>query len=217
MIRHLLATLSIAAIGCRSSAPPPPEEAVPVEQPARPLAQLAAQRVILTPAFSLVTTDPLGWGATIAHPRDYLRQLDDELARELGERGLRTQWIYPADLVRAAKANPTYAADPYALGVNVLRSNAMVSGTRFGDPLATQIRTMIALHDDARAVLVPVELRFEKADSGQGVAVLRLALLDGRLGDVRWIAYVRGNPAPALSRAVLASVATHVADLIASP
>ena len=214
--RLLLATVCIVALGCRSSAPPP-AESVPVEQPARPLAQLAAQRVILTPAFSLVTVDPLGWGATIAHPRDYLRQLDDELARELGERGLRTQWVYPADLVRAAKANPTYAADPYSLGVNVLRSNAMVSGSRYGDPLATQIRTMVALHDGARAVLVPVELRFEKTDTGQGVAVLRLALLDGRLGDIRWIGFVRGDPAPALSRTVLASLATHLADLIASP
>ena len=95
-----------------------------------------------------------------------------------------------------------------------------MSGTRLGDPLVTQLRTMIALQEGARAVLVPVELRFEKVDKiapDQGVAVLKVALLDGRLGDVRWIGSVRSDPAPALSRAVLTSLAAHFADLVTTP
>ncbi len=183
----------------------------------RPLAQLAAQRVIVTPAFSLVAGDPLGWSAQVPKARDYLRLLDDELAAALGERGLKKQWVYPEDLVRAMKGSPTYAVDPYALGAGVLRNPAVVSGTRFGDPLATQLRTMIALQEDARAVIIPVELRFEKEKSGQGSAVLRVALLDGRLGDVRWIGSVRSDPADKLSRTVLTSLAAHLADLITAP
>ena len=133
------------------------------------------------------------------------------------ERGLKSQWIYPPDLVRAARSNPTYAVDPYTTGVNVLRAAAIKSGSRYGDPLATQLRTMIALQNDARAVLVPVELRFEKLPSGQGVAVLKVAMLDARLSDVRWIGTVRSEPSPTLSRAVLTSVAARFADLITAP
>lgn len=183
----------------------------------RPLAQLAAQRVIVTPSFGLVTTDALGWNAQIPKPRDYMRVLDDEIYSVLAERGLKTQWIYPADLVRAMKASPTYAVDPYSIGAGILRNPGVVSGTRLGDPLATQLRTMIALQEDARAVIVPVELRFEKEKTGQGSAVLRVALLDGRLGDVRWIGSVRSDPADKFSRALLSSVAAHLADLITAP
>ena len=75
---------------------------------------------------------------------------------------------------------------------------------------------MIALHD-SRAVLVPVELRFEKDRTGQGIAVLRLVLLDGRISEVRWVGDVRSDPSATLSPAVLSSLATHLGDLIAAP
>lgn len=212
----ILASLALASCGGSRSSPEAPTTA---DIPAvRPLAQLAAQRVILTPAFSLATGEALGWSAKVASSRDFLRMVDDELGIALAGRGLRTQWIYPADLVQAARANPTYAADPYSLGVNVLRNPAVKSGDRLGNPLITQLRTMIALHNDARAVLVPVEVRFQPAAAtGQGVASLRLALLDGRLGDVRWIGTVRSEAADSLSRAVVTSLAAHVADLITAP
>jgi hypothetical protein len=212
----LLCSFTILLAGCHGGkggeeAPSPAEPSV------RPLAQLAAQRVIVTPAFSLVTGDALGWSTQIPKSREYLRLLDDEIADTLAERGLKSQWIYPADLVRAMKASPTYAVDPYTLGVGVLRNPSVISGTQLGDPLATQLRHMIAMQEDARAVIVPVELRFEKERTGLGSAVLRVALLDGRLGDVRWIGNVRSDPADKLSRAVLASLAAHLADLIAAP
>lgn len=183
----------------------------------RPLSQLAAQRVIVTPAFLVVTGDALGWSAQIPRWREWLRLLDDEIATTLSDRGLKSQWLFPADLVRAAKSNPTYAVDPYTLGVNVLRDPKLASGARLGDPLATQLRTMIALQSDARAVLVPVEVRFEKTPAGHGVAALRVALLDGRLGDVRWVGTVRSDTSSTLSRTVLTSLAARFADLIAAP
>jgi hypothetical protein len=72
---------------------------------------------------------------------------------------------------------------------------------------------MIALHD-ARAVLLPVDLRFERDAAGQGLAVLRVDLIDGRLGEVRWVGDVRSDPAATVSPALLASQAQHFADLI---
>ena len=189
-----------------------------MEPSIRPLAQLAAQHVVVTPTHSLRVIDPLGWVPKAPKPRDLLKALDDDIATTLGERGLKSQWVYPPDLVRAMRANPSYAIDPYALGVSPLRNPAVVSGSQLGDPLATQLRTMIALQEGVRAVLLPVELRFEgdKA-SGHGLAVLRVALVDGRLGDVRWIGDVKSDSAPAYSRAVITNLASHLADLIAAP
>jgi hypothetical protein len=180
---------------------------------ARPLAALAGQRVVVAPAYRVREADPLGWAAQIPRSREYLRTLDDAIGAELAERGLKTQWVYPADLVRAMRRSPTYAVDPYTLAADPLRNPNVGPGAKLGDPLATQIRTMVALHD-SRAVLLPVELRFEKERSGQGIAVLHLALLDGRLGEVRWIGDVRSEPSTTLSPALLASLAGHLADLI---
>ncbi|MEO8337836.1 MAG: hypothetical protein ABI664_22875 [bacterium] len=211
-----LSVFAILLAACHGSKPA--GEASSVEQPVRPLAQLASQRVIVTPTYFLVGGDALGWAAQLPKGRESLRGFDDEIATVLAERGLKSQWLYPTDLVRAMRANPTYAVDPYTLGANILRGKDVVSGTRLADPLATQLRTMIALQEGARAVLVPVELRFEKASTaGQGVAALKVALLDGRLGDVRWIGTVRSDPAPEYSRAVLTSLAAHFADLFTAP
>jgi hypothetical protein len=65
--------------------------------------------------------------------------------------------------------------------------------------------------------MLPVELRFEKDKSGQGIAILRLAVLDGRLGEVRYVSEVRSDPSPTFSRALLASVASKIADLVTAP
>jgi hypothetical protein len=189
------------------------EASAPVQEPTRPLANLAGQRTIVTPSYYVTQGDPLGWAAQVPRPREYLKQLDDEIATVLADRGLKSQWVYPADLVRASKSNPTYAVDPYTIGANILRGN-VASGQKLGDPLATQVRTMIALQEGARAVLVPVELHFEKTPGGQGVGALKVVLLDGRLGDIRWVGTVRSDPASTLSRAVLTSLATRFADLI---
>jgi hypothetical protein len=185
--------------------------------PTRPLAALAAQQVIVTPTHSLREVDALGWTAQIPRSREYLRSFDAAVGAELAARGLQTQWVWPADLARAARANPSYAVDPYALAAAPLRDPAVVSGARIGDPLATQLRTMIALQERARAILLPVEIRFDKDATGQGVAVLRLALIDGRLGEVRWIGDVRSDPSPTFSPALLRTLAAHLSDLITAP
>ena len=84
-LRHFsLGALLLTA--CHHGKPEDPASA-PIEPPARPLALLAAQRVILVPAFSLVTGDVMGWGAQIPKSREYLKSLDDELQTALSERG----------------------------------------------------------------------------------------------------------------------------------
>jgi hypothetical protein len=188
-----------------------------VEPPSRPLAALVAQQVIVAPVHSLREADELGWVAKIPRSREYLRTLDVAIESELAARGLKSQWVFPAALVRASRSSPSYAVDPYSLAAGPLRNPGIIAGSRLGDPLVTQLRTMVALQESARAVLLPVELRFEKSPTGQGVAVLKVALLDGRLGEVRWLGDVRSDPSPTFSGALVTSVAAHLADLITAP
>ncbi len=185
--------------------------------PVRPLSGLVTQQVIVAPLNALREVDALGWTEQIPRSREFMRDFDAALEAELGARGLKARWVYPDALVRAARSNPSYRIDPYTIAAAPLRSTRLISGERLGDPLATQLRTMIALQESARAVLIPVELRFDKTADGQGVAVVRLAVVDGRVGDLRWIGDVRSAPFSTFSRELLTSLAAHSADLIAAP
>jgi hypothetical protein len=74
---------------------------------------------------------------------------------------------------------------------------------------------MIALQDGGRFVMLPVDVRFEKADSGMGQAVLKLVLVDARTTEFLWIGEVKSDPASAFGPPVIASLANHFADLVA--
>jgi hypothetical protein len=74
---------------------------------------------------------------------------------------------------------------------------------------------LIALHDEARYVLAPVELRLEKAGTG-GRGVLRLVLIDARLSNVAWIGEFTSDTLAAYSPAVTAGIASKLAAAIAA-
>ena len=200
----------LLAIGCASSPKPATAPA-----PERALAGMAGQHVIVTPAYAFVMAPDVGW--SVSRPSEVLRTLDADIASALDERGLKGQWIFASSLVESYRRNPTYATDPYKLAMEQLRAPALESGALLGEPLASQLRTMIAL-TDARYVLAPVELKVEHvgtAHSGRGE--LRLVLIDARRSDVRWIGKVVGDTSATMSPAVTASVAAKVADLVAAP
>lgn len=173
-----------------------------------------SQQVVIAPTQMLRETDALGWTAQVPRSRELLRALDDSIRAELGARGIDRQWVFPEALERAGKLNPSYAIDPYTLDVRALLSPSVIAGTRIPGALATQLRTMVALQESARAVLIPVELRFDRLPSGEGAAVLHVVVVDARMGDIRWAGDVRGDPSSSFSRALLSSLAAHLADLI---
>lgn len=211
------ALLIVACASPPTRAQQPPTPPAPSVRVVRPLANLAPQRIIVTPVFGLKRDDPLGWAAGIARPRAVLRQLDSAIVAEFDARGLNATWYFAPDLERSYRLNSTYAANPYMLAEQPLRGSLEL-GKTYGEPLATQLRTMIALQDGARFVILPVELRFERVGKGtDGQAILKLVLVDARTTEFRWISDVKSDPAPAFGPAVLTSLANHFADLVISP
>jgi hypothetical protein len=199
----------VALASCHHAAQTPPEAAE------RPLGVYAAQRVVVAPTAHVRVADSLGWVQQLSGAKGVARRLDSNIVAVLGVRGLGARWIFPAELTRAYERNRTYATDPYQLVVEQVRGPKFKTGERYGEPLSSQLRTMIALHEDARFVLLPADLRFER-DGTAGRAVLRVALLDPRFAEARWVGDVRGDAAGSVAQA-LSTLATRVADLFVAP
>jgi hypothetical protein len=187
----------------------------PLDTP--PLAGFASQHVVLTPTSWVPTTDSLSWAAALGGPHVAQLVLDTALIAALDARGLAQRWILPAELTRNYEKNRTYASNPYTLTEDGLRVGNFRTGSKIVDPLASQLRTMIALQEDSRFVLLPAALRFERADTtGRGRAVIRVVLVDARSTEARWVTDVRSDPSTA-PRAAIVSAANRLADFFAVP
>jgi hypothetical protein len=180
-----------------------------------PLEALIATGAVVAPAFAVsVSTQLSGF---VADAR-LLRELDSAIASSLTDRGLRHGWILPADLAASYRRNPTYAADPYALAEDPLRRTSFTTGSQLPEPLASQLRTMIALQDGARLVVLPIELAFEPAPGAPTTAraSLKVAVVDPRFSNARWVGTVRSDSTSTDIRALTRAVAKRLVDLIAS-
>jgi hypothetical protein len=204
------AVLCAAITGCGGLKPAP----ILVPDPdAHPLAQYIGQQLIIAPVQGIHAAPELEW--TIARPTAVAASLDSILADTLrGRIGNVSSWIFADALAKAAANNPTYATEPHALTVFSLRSSALKVDDRLAEPLASQLRTMIALQD-ARMVLIPVELRFDRTPAGLGRPMVRLVLVDPRASIVRWIAEVPGADQTSFTSSYSASLAARFADLFA--
>jgi hypothetical protein len=214
MLNHrrlaLVASLLVSSLACGGGAKPQTQP----ELAEHSLSGLSAQRIVLLPTYSIRVMPGLAWSAAIGRPADVQRNLDADLLAALEERGLRKRWIFPDDLQASFKRNASYAADPYALAEEPLRSPSLNVEQRLPEPLASQLRTLVALHEDARLILAPVEVRFEPSGTG-GRAVLRLVLVDPRLSRPTWIGEVVSDSAPAFGPVISASLASKLANLVA--
>ncbi len=221
--RILLSPLLFASLACASRPPAPASsQATPPAaaqqappQTSRPLAGFAAQRLIVLPTRFLRTNDSLGWNRDIGPSAEFLKRVDDELAFALRERGVQGTWVMAGDVVKAAKRNFAFTTDPYTLGEESMRPPRH-NPDPVPDPLASELRNLIALHDGVRYALVPVEVRFEKFGS-QGRAVLHLAVIDVRMTKVLWSGDVVSDASLVFSPALAASLGVHLADMVAAP
>ncbi len=218
-----LASLALVTgfAGCVSSAPLDAQKAAPraaptvSPAPARPLARLVSEHILVLPVQYLVFADSMGWSAAAPSSRSYLTTLDDEIAFALGERGLRTQWKFASDAARSVARNPGFASDPYALAAGQVRWGVKADAWQLAEPLASQLRALVAL-TDARYVMLPVEVRLT-GSRGAGRALLHVVVIDARRSQIQWAGDVFGTPATSFTPAIAADLASHLADLVAAP
>jgi hypothetical protein len=200
------AVLTVACGGSKPATTTPNPEV-------HPLVGIAGQNIIVAPVQALRVPAELGWPVIPSRPM--LTHLDSIFADTLKDRVGNRAWVYAEGVVQSAANNAQYATDPRALAVNSLRSPALKLDDRLVEPLASQLRTMIALHD-VRLVLIPVDLTIEKTPEGLGKPVLHLVLVDPRSSNVKWIGRVTGDDSRAFTSDIPALIATRLADLFAS-
>ncbi|GAC1651229.1 MAG: hypothetical protein NVS4B3_11470 [Gemmatimonadaceae bacterium] len=212
-VRRSLALGAVVVLAACGGSARPTDELQP--EPARPFGSLAAQRVVVLPARYL-RGDTIGWADQVGPSRDYLKTVDAEVAFALGERGLKTQWVFAEELARNAKRNPGYAADPYALTADFLRAGTRYDKPELVEPFATQVRSLTAIVDGARFALFPLEVRFQ-GTRDLARAILRVALVDTRSSRLMSAVEVASDPVSRLTPAVAATLALRLADLVAAP
>ncbi len=212
----LAAALAVGAIGCASKpAAQPAVQPAPPEPLEHALSGLAAQHVVVLPVYT-VSIDPGFPGAgAVGNRVTVARTLDADIVAAFDDRGLRRAWIFPPDLVETYKHNPTYATDPYGLAEEPLRIAKVGREARLPEPIASQLRTLVAFHDDARLVLAPLELRLEPVGAHAGRGVLHLVLIDARAASVAWMGDVVSDTVPTFGPEISASVASRLANVVA--
>jgi hypothetical protein len=235
-LRPRVAPVLVAALYLTIAAPVRAQDGKEPAGPPRPLAHFAAMHLIVLPTQFLGVRDSAGLGASLASPREYLGGLDTEIEFAIKDR-LRTTWVFPAALVRSARMNPTFGSDPYAASSDELRSEVSHKKPEISQPLASELRNMIALQDEARYALVPAELRFEPVKllpAGAAAAartakdsaaasitrmrgLLRVTLIDCRASVIVFSVDIPSDTLSTVSPALRAQIASRLADLIAPP
>ncbi len=179
--------------------------------PAVSLGNFASQRLIVLPVQTL-RGDAASWVTAPAWEK-FRRELDDSLSAALAARGPGRGWAYSADVARLSRRNALYTRDPYAIAVERLRGQPYKADDHIPDAMAGSLRTLVAL-SDARYALVPVELVFEKQGERQR-AVLRLALIDARLGTLVWVGDAATDAAATIPAGLAGLIAQKAADFVA--
>jgi hypothetical protein len=208
---HRVQTLTFLAILLGGCSQPAPQAAAP-EPLEHALSGLAAQHVAVLPTYIARVEPTLNW--SIGRPTELARTLDADIIAAFDDRGLRRAWVFPEELVRSYKTNPTYGTDPYALAEEPLRSPSLSIDARLPEPLASQIRTLVAFQSDLRLVLAPVELRIEPVKPKGGRGVLRAVLIDARLSNIRWIGEISSDTLASFGPALSASIANRLAGVV---
>lgn len=184
----------------------------------RPLSPYATRRVLVIPTHYLRTDDSLGWAGQIGDRRAFLDDVDGEIAFALKDRDrIGRMWVFPHQLAEVARRNAPYAPDVYDLAAEWLRPPMKAVPDMVPEPLASQLRTLVALEDECRYVLFPIEVRFMGAGPGEERAVVRIVVFDARMSRIAWMGDVSSEPAKKFSRGLAASFAEHLADLVSAP
>jgi len=207
----LFATSALAALPARA-------DAQNKSKSTNVLAAFATRRLMILPTHYLRMGDSLNWAGQISDQSAYLSSFDDELAFALSDRGVKKVWVFPDAIDRMAKRNEPYAPDPHAMAAQWLRfPGPKRLPQQVPDPIASELRTLVALQDGGQLVLLPVELRFEPIPNGQECLVLRFVIFDAVRAKIIYMADVSSDPQSSFGPALAASLANHFADQLGPP
>ena len=205
-------------VGCAGASKSANEQNEPVQ--AMPLSSMASRPVVVLPVQYIAFSDSLSWsGGTsvqtgfMPYRAQFLYVLDDSIAASLGDRGLRS-WTFARAIIASARRNMGMTADPLALAAERLRRQVKAGDDPVSEPLASQIRSLVALRD-ARYVILPAILRLENKGTGARGSLL-LYLIDTRTSRIAWSGQVSSDVSRTMSPAIAGSLAQQVADLVAA-
>jgi hypothetical protein len=168
----------------------------------RPLLILPVQPHLALPDASWNPTDAMRFGIS----------LDQLIENALTTRGVGSGWTFAAAILTAARRNMGLVPDPHDIAVGRLTQLVKASDDPLSEPLATQIRQLVALRE-GRYALLPAAVAFENAPA-RGRAKLILYLIDSRTARIVWSGEVTSDPAAAYSATMGTSLAEHLADLV---
>lgn len=210
--------LLAAALGALAQ-PASAQHEAPTPEGHAPLAVMTGRKLIVLNTQYILDGDSMGWAAQIPDATEYLASFDAELTFALADRGLKGPWVMSDRLAKEYKRNEDYMADPHHLAVDFLRYPGPKKVIEYlPDPLAGQLRSILAVNDKADYVLLPIEIRFIRGPDGKGgQAALRAAVIDPRRLKTYWMADVYSDVEEKFTPALLTSLAEHLANLFAAP
>jgi hypothetical protein len=209
MQRAIACALTATTLACASS--PASSGNSGATQVAPPLAAMAARPVLVLPVQYVAFSDSLGWRRQGLVADRILATLDDSIAVALGDRGL-ASWTFAPAITASARRNAGMTADPHALAAEGLRRLVKAGDDPLSEPLASQIRSLVALREGRYAIL-PVILRLENLGAGARASLL-LYLIDSRTARIAWSGEIAGTATRSLTPAIAGEIAERFADMV---
>lgn len=142
----------------------------------------------------------------------WLARFDSVFTEQLHAGGIGAGWAYARDAIGYARRNPTYVADPKAIGAQPLRNErATREGFALPEPFATRVRTLVAIAE-TRTAVVPVLARLDSTGPDGRLARLQITIVDARASRVVWGGTIesRYDGAPLAAADSLARVAARL-------
>jgi hypothetical protein len=161
---------------------------------------------------NLIFPDTGLWQTQESEARLFLVALDDSIASSLGQRGLSATWTFAPAISASARRNGGLVPDPHALAAGGLRRLVRAGDDPLSEPLASQIRLLVALRE-GRYALLPAAVRFEDRAGGPR-ATMVVYLIDSRTARISWSGEVASEPSPIFSGKMARSIAEQLADLV---
>lgn len=204
----LVAAAGALALGCGGASNAPKDEPQPIQ--GAPLGAMAGRPILVLPVQYLVFPDSLAYKPQLGLSGQFLTALDDSIAASLGDRGLRS-WTFAPAITASARRNMGMTADPHLLAAERLRRLVKPGDDPVSEPLASQIRSLVALRE-GRYVILPSIIRIESSAAGARGALL-LYLIDTRTSRIAWSGEISSDASRSFAT-IAGTVAERFADLV---